>query len=694
MLRHACCHIARLLEGGSGRCLGRRVFGVVLLALGIACACGHAPSKPHADAGPDSALLDGTAPPDAGPLGPTALTALWANSGEDKVPAEDLRATGNPSAVHNRHWDGARVNLFGARDEVVAFAVILEAGNEAVPEVTVRFDRLWGPGGSGIQSRAATGDGLFDWRGRNIEVFFVRYLQIRGLSAMSYEHYDERHIPERFRRPFAGEGQGSGEWADRPDHDKHYPDIAVPVELEEPFTVAQGTSQTIWVDVHIPRNAAPGRYSGSLEILEAGIPTHRIPVELTVRSFTLPSEPALKTMVYVGYGDINERYLGAPWPWEPADLAASRLIRDRHFQLAHRHRVSLFDSDEGSEAWTQDRPRPEWEPRLDGSLFTPAQGYEGPGEGLGTGLYVIGAYGGWGWQGGGQTAMSEHTDRWETWFQASAPDTFRFLYLIDESTDYAQIQQWANWIITNPGPGRELLSFATLAAPEAVANTPSLSIAASWMTVGITAEWEAAAEALRGGDGHWLFLYNGNRPAAGSFATEDDGVALRALAWAQHKHRIDRWFFWESTYYTNFQAGLGATNVFETAATFGMRDQFDPSLGEWGWNHSNGDGVLFYPGTDMVFPQESYDVQGPLASLRLKLWRRGLQDGDYLALAHGVDPVRTASIVAQLLPISLWEHGVEDPQDPTWVRADISWPTDPDLWDAAREELADIIEGG
>ena len=39
------------------------------------------------------------------------------------------------------------------------------------------------------------------------------------------------------------------------------------------------------------------------------------------------------------------------------------------------------------------------------------------------------------------------------------------------------------------------------------------------------------------------------------------------------------------------------------------------------------------------------------------------------------------------------EYGVEDPGDPTWVLTDISWSTAPDVWEAARAELADIIEG-
>jgi hypothetical protein len=115
-------------------------------------------------------------------------------------------------------------------------------------------------------------------------------------------------------------------------------------------------------------------------------------------------------------------------------------------------------------------------------------------------------------------------------------------------------------------------------------------------------------------------------------------------------------------------------------------------LGETGWNYLNGDGVLLYPGTDTRYPADSYDVMGPFASLRLKHWRRGIQDVDYLTLAAAINPTRTAEIVNEMVPKVLWEYGVEDPEDPTWVLTDISWSTDPDDWETARAELADIIE--
>src|SRR4051812_42536603 len=71
------------------------------------------------------------------------VTAVWANSGEDKVTRDELRATrGKP--VINSVWDGTKVSLFGGRNEVVAFNVILEAGARGASNVSVSFDTLTG----------------------------------------------------------------------------------------------------------------------------------------------------------------------------------------------------------------------------------------------------------------------------------------------------------------------------------------------------------------------------------------------------------------------------------------------------------------------------------------------------------------------------------------------------------------------
>ena len=132
----------------------------------------------------------------------------WANTGEDKVTNDELRLSRSGADVTNSAWDGESINLFGGRNEVVNFNVVLEAPSGAT-NVSVSFDLLEGLPGSAISSRPTSGNGVFNYVGRNIELFFVRYLQINGLSLVSYGTYDERHIPLKLERPWTGAGEST-----------------------------------------------------------------------------------------------------------------------------------------------------------------------------------------------------------------------------------------------------------------------------------------------------------------------------------------------------------------------------------------------------------------------------------------------------------------------------------------------------
>eukprot|EP00928_Gymnodinium_smaydae_P017424 TRINITY_DN16658_c0_g1_i2.p2 TRINITY_DN16658_c0_g1~~TRINITY_DN16658_c0_g1_i2.p2 ORF type:complete len:143 (-),score=21.48 TRINITY_DN16658_c0_g1_i2:362-790(-) len=89
----------------------------------------------------------------------------------------------------------------------------------------------------------------------------------------------------------------------------------------------------------------------------------------------------------------------------------------------------------------------------------------------------------------------------------------------------------------------------------------------------------------------------------------------------------------------------------------------------------------------MQFQNDSYGVWGPFASLRLKYWRRGLQDIEYIELLrakHGEDIVRT--MLQRAMPKALWEVGTK--KDFPGISWDESW----DSWEKIRKELADMIE--
>ena len=293
------------------------------------------------------------------------------------------------------------------------------------------------------------------------------------------------------------------------------------------------------------------------------------------------------------------------------------------------------------------------------------------------------------------------TNGWESWFAANnstlnsgAFSTEHYLMLEDEPppVDYPQVQNWTQWISGNSGPGAALKTFAATSLIDASSSMTGISAVGSTMSTADTVPWDTAEAAWKK-KGKTFMMYNGEHPASGSFATEAEGTDLRELPWGQFKKGIDRWFNWESTYYNNYQFGVGQTNLFNSAVTFGSATGDDVALGQSGPDYMNGGGVLFYPGTDLVNKADSFGVEGPIASVRLKLWRRGIQDVDYLTMATAKDPVKVQAILAALVPKVLWENGIDSAADQSYVKCGLGWSQDPDKWEEARAQLADIIEG-
>jgi hypothetical protein len=634
-----------------------------------------------------------------GTSGSTSVTAVWANEGGDKVTQDELRATGHESAVTSSVWDGHCIKTFGAQNETVSFNVVLEAATSKAGKVSVSLTDLTGPSGAVLRSASRTTDKLFDWTTTEAELFYVRYLQIVGLSQQAYGSmaaWQEATFPKRAQCPGMTQATpdskptGAGcAWTQRPVANKFYPDIAVPLELVPTFDIAASHNQSIWADVYIPKNAPPGIYGAILTVSENGALTHKVPVSLRVRNFVLPDAPSAKTMLATAHSDIAPRY----------GSAATTALKNQRL-MAHRHRISLID-DDANQSGTQ--PGSDYVGVLDGSFFSAKNGYAGPGVGTGQDVYSIGTYGTL-TEGSTQSAFTSAFNAWETWFEANSPNTERFVYLCDESDCTqknplltTQLQWWA----AIGGVGSKLHTMATqnlLDAPAVLSDPTSTwpfsqGVAASGTTTGGTSVADqAAADAVVAAEPtRRIFAYNGERPGAGSIATEDDGVALREQPWGQYKKKIDRWFWWEATYYNDDQAGLGKVDLFSSANTFGAATS-DANYGTTGG--ANGNGVLLYPGTDTLFPSSSYGIAGPIASLRLKHWRRGLQDVDYLTLAAAIDASAVNALVAKTVPSVLWEQQCHDPaNDCSYTYAPASWSDNPDDWEAARAALAHIIDG-
>jgi hypothetical protein len=107
------------------------------------------------------------------------VAQVWANEGGDKVARDDLRATNDPNSALNSVWDGTGISLSGARNEVVAFNLVLEASTIDAANVGVTLTELTSPDGGTITTQPARGDDVFNYVGRNIELFYLTMPTVR-----------------------------------------------------------------------------------------------------------------------------------------------------------------------------------------------------------------------------------------------------------------------------------------------------------------------------------------------------------------------------------------------------------------------------------------------------------------------------------------------------------------------------------
>ena len=175
--------------------------------------------------------------------------------------------------------------------------------------------------------------------------------------------------------------------------------------------------------------------------------------------------------------------------------------------------------------------------------------------------------------------------------------------------------------------------------------------------------------------GKWVWAYNGQRPYAGAMMLDLPAIDLRANAWIAARYGIERWFYWESTYWHDDnrggRGGWDGFDPFEVAETFHNAD------GDW----ANGDGILLYPGTQIARGMRDFEMTTVFPSVRLKNLRRGVEDAAYVDAARAVDREAADEVVRRVVPSALAHAG---------RRA--SWPNRGAPWLDARRDLARIFE--
>jgi hypothetical protein len=405
-----------------------------------------------------------------------------------------------------------------------------------------------------------------------------------------------------------------GRWPDAlvPDADE----VAGEARRAFPFDVTPGEARAIWVDVHVPDVLPPGDYAGTVVVEADGGFRAQVGVRLKVVNAELPSTPSLATAFLLWPPHVCRAHFGRE-DCTPAELEP---LLARYQLMALEHRItlsSLFPRSPWPPDWKAFDAT--WGPYLDGSVASRLPGahmtsiqYVGPptAEGL--------------------ADFAAHM-RERGWLERA------YDYVGDEppyGTPFAEVRSRAE-LARQAAPG--LRTLVTTNARELKKHGLEGLID---LAVPLVNHTEGADGDFLKRPGTELWVYQScmshgcadgahapeNKPGVGwpSYMVDRSAAKARAMQWV--------------TFLAGGTGELYSQTVGMLASAW--TDQFRLN--------GNGDGTLFYPGTPARIGG-STDV--PVASLRLKLIRLGVQDFEWLkAVSDAGDPEFARRVARELIP--------------------------------------------
>ena len=580
----------------------------------------------------------------------TPRCILWAIPGELRIDP----ITGKPHNPHvrdrdwreaNSVWSAAEktVSLAGARNEWLGFQLIIEAAGEDLRYVNVKFTDLTGPGGRKIPAR-------------DVKLFRVWYTEVTEPS----RSFDARGGYQSFNAlgvPSVGTG-----W---------YGDALIPFHVRGwggRFSVAKGRNQAVWADVKVAKKLPAGTYRGKVTVRADRAAAVEANVALTVWDFDIPDKLNAR-----GEGPLYRATIPSMWGVR-ADSDRGMKIERQFFRMARAHRFIPYIYDcfpkvegEGLEIkidWTSHDKR--FGPYFDGSAFDdkiPIQQWNVP----------VDTY----WPSSRGWADSRPKDyygrisrviqQYDEHFKAKGwkPRMYVFFQGLDEpSTEerFAKVVKVAQAVKEGSKRVKVRHDFYTAFAEGDKMIERFRGSIDIWCISSCFYPVEALQARQAKGEEAWY--YQGAEPWVGAENLDNEAIGLRTWAWIAWKYRVDCWHNWCS-------GRWGGENIFVWPNNGGSRGAWRP----------NGNGVMVYPGilfgVDELFP-----------SVRLKAYRRGNTDYEYMVLLKKLGQGKTADdIVNSIVRKALGEAG----NDKSLIGKFGDWSHDPDEWVKARAKLAAAI---
>jgi len=476
----------------------------------------------------------------------------------------------------------------------------------------------------------AGGEGL---KGVNVEISDLRDARGRVIPRRHITLYREHYVEVKTPSPKSKEGVG---W---------YPDALIPFLnpidgkplkgarfVAAPFDVKPNQSQPVWGDVFVPKETPAGLYAGKLTVTAQNQKAITVPVRLTVWNFTLPDMPSMRSNFggfWRGVADVHKVGYGTPEFRMIERRYAEAMAAHRLCPLIPSHLYPKVNPDGGIDPQETHAALKEWMDRFHINGFP---------------LNLI-----------GDDPLGKDRERNIRYLQAmyaylksNGWERYAYIYVLDEPNDaqaYEQVRQRAK-LIHEAQPGIKVLC-TEQSIPDNPAWGTLVGSVDIWVPLWPLFNEKADGDRLKAGDELWSYtaLCQGEKERDTPFWQIDFPLMnYRIPMWTSWRYGMTGLLYWTTVFWE--QAG----DVWTNPVTI--------------YSQYNGEGVLFYPGSAAGF-------DGPVATMRLKAIREGMEDYEYFKLlADQGDRDFVSRSVMSLAP--------------SWTR----WNDRPSDLYAAREQIA------
>ena len=528
-------------------------------------------------------------------------------------------------------YGAADVRISAARNEVESFQVVVAAPKENLTVTKVEISDLGGQNGAKIGKE-------------NIQLFREEYVRVRLSTARAELPpglYADPLIP--FVNPVNGMTiepltESRERWGE-PVKRSGYDMYAIP------FEVFKGQNQPLWVDVHVPKDTPAGTYRGQVQVQARGGISAKIPVELTVWGFMLPDGPTHRN--HFGNFSNVARFFNI-------DRNSDRFkqIEMQYCRMMAEHRINP--------------PIPDYllpSVNDDGSLKIDPQRHEAlrkfiselhvtdfeiprtrftrlPSSTLGSDYLTISP--------DNQQKAQRYYKEFYKYLKDNGWEKRAYVYMLDEPNlkgNYEQVLLLGRLVHEAVPQLRCLVVEQTYTQdPSWPDIDPAVDI---WCPLWSFIDRDSIAQKIAHGDEVWSYTAlvqrsPGYHPQYASVKECDPPywhidrplLVYRVPTWINYQYSITGLLYWSTV-----------TTVIEP--------WFNPAFAHP--RHYNGGGYLFYPGVPC-------GIDGPVASMRVKNLRDGMEDYEYFALLESLGGKEAAKKIVDTIAPSWWDFS-KDPDE-------------------------------